>query len=46
MMRLYQMDTASVSHGIRRVEIDGIPSEKAAAEWLDANPDKAADWAR
>lgn len=46
MMRLYQMDTASVSQGIRRVEIDGIASEQAAAEWLDANPEKTADWAR
>lgn len=46
MLRLYQIDTASVSAGIRRVEIDGVASEKAAAEWLDAHPQAVADWSR
>lgn len=45
MLRLYQMTAAEVAWGIRRVDIDGVDSQKAAAEWLKAHPDAVADWA-
>lgn len=45
MLRIYHLTAADVAWGIRRVDVDGIESEKAAEEWLKAHPDLVADWA-
>lgn len=45
MLRIFHLTAADVAWGIRRVDVDGVESEKAAAEWLKAHPELVADWA-
>ena len=43
-LRLFQLTAADVAWGIRRVDLDGISSEEAGREWIEAHPDLVADW--
>lgn len=45
-LRLFQLKTEDVAWGVRRVDVDGVDSKDAAAEWLSKNADVAADWGR